>query len=73
MPPTTLNPEQKRKYIQQGGVACPFCGSRNMSGDAMETNAHGMRQNVHCDMCLGAWVEVSVLVGKTLTLQSIED
>lgn len=46
----------KKRYLKQGGVRCPYCNSENIearSSDIMERGE--MYQVVDCNRCGGSW------------------
>ena len=56
----------RRKYIEGGGVACPFCGSENIEGGSVEIDCGFANQNVGCADCGAEWLDYYVLNGVIL-------
>lgn len=50
-----LTDEQKRLYLERGGVSCPGCGSEDISGGRFECDAGIVWQFVDCSECGLAW------------------
>lgn len=47
-----------RKYVENGGGACPFCGSGDIEGDSYDYEAAQVWQVVHCLACGEEWTDV---------------
>lgn len=58
-----LTLEQIEKYIDDGGVRCPYCGSENITGSYPETDVGESWQDVECDDCGKEWTDLYRLVG----------
>ena len=46
-----------RRYIQAGGVKCPFCDSQDIEGGAVEIDFGRAYQKVTCKKCGKTWVD----------------
>lgn len=57
-----LDHKQKEDYISKGGVLCPYCGSGNIKGGEFNIDAGTASQEVGCDDCDSAWVDVYKLI-----------
>jgi len=58
-----LTNEQKDKYINQDGVNCPYCGSRDIEGQSIEVDAGGAFQDISCLRCNREWTDCYKLDG----------
>ena len=57
-----LSDEQKHKYLSICGVRCPYCGSEDIQGEAVEINEGEAAQEVNCNHCDGQWFDIYALV-----------
>jgi hypothetical protein len=39
-----MKPEKAKEYLEQRGLACPFCGSADIEGDFMDFEAGEIAQ-----------------------------
>ncbi len=53
-----LTDEQKRVYINSGGVCCPFCGSGSIQGGFVEIDSGQATQPMHCPDCGHHWTDL---------------
>ena len=60
-----LSEEQQKKYIEAGGVRCPFCASAEIEGQSVEIDAGHATQAMGCQVCDREWVDRYVLVDVT--------
>ncbi len=56
----------EKQYIENGGIRCPVCGSDEISGTGINTDAGFVTQDVGCDKCGSTWTDEYELVGMTL-------
>lgn len=62
-PSTEMKYLSQQQYIQHGGVCCPFCLSRDISGGSV-TVQHGVAsQDVFCHACDKSWTDSYRLAG----------
>ena len=61
----TLTDEQRKAYIDAGGVHCPFCGSSDIEGGFVETDAGRATQPISCLTCDQHWTDEYVLAAIT--------
>ena len=54
-----ITKEQEEKYLETGGIKCPFCGSDNINSTIDNTGI----AEVICDDCGETWEETWKLVG----------
>ncbi len=54
--------KQAKKYLEQRGLACPFCGSRDIEGGSMNFEAGEIAQKIFCHECDERWTDVYKLV-----------
>ena len=54
--------KQAKKYLQQRGIACPFCGSWDIEGGSMDFQAGEIAQRICCHICNERWTDVYKLV-----------
>jgi hypothetical protein len=48
-----------KKYLEQHGIACPFCGSWDIEGGSMDFEAPGeIDQRISCHVCGEQWTDV---------------
>lgn len=52
-----------QKYINQGGIYCPQCGTPNILADSAEVNGVICTHNVRCLECGASWTDVLRLEG----------
>jgi len=57
-----LSDEQKKAYIDAGGVCCPECDSSDVEGRCVEVDAGRATQQMSCLSCAGQWTDVYALV-----------
>jgi transcription elongation factor Elf1 len=58
-----LTRDQVAAYVASGGTKCPFCGSENISGESVQTDAGYAWQSVTCDACDTSWDDIYTLTG----------
>lgn len=49
--------DKMKKYIADGGVACPFCGCEDLEGNQVEIDANVAWQKVACALCEEEWID----------------
>ena len=57
-----ITSEARYKYVHSGGLACPYCGSENISAGDTDTDIDGKRQYVECLVCHKTWTDIYKLV-----------
>lgn len=55
--------EMRKKYIDQGGANCPFCGSPNIEGGEYEGEGSQVWSTITCNECGEQWDDVYKLIG----------
>jgi hypothetical protein len=50
--------KQAKKYLEQGGIACPFCGSWDIDGGSMNFESGEIAQRISCHECNERWTDV---------------
>ena len=60
-----LTAEQKKKYLETGGIKCPFCGSAKFDGleDFWTLEGVLFKWKTECRECKATWTEVYTLTG----------
>jgi hypothetical protein len=54
-----MKPEKAKKYLEQRGLACPFCGSRDIEAGSMDFDEAGeITQRISCLKCNEQWTDV---------------
>ena len=53
-----MNPEKAKKYLEQHGLACPFCCSRDIEGGSMNFESGEIAQRISCHKCNETWTDV---------------
>jgi hypothetical protein len=53
-----LTPEERQKYIDDGGGSCPYCGDGDYYGDSFECESSTVWQNLTCLACHRTWQDV---------------
>ena len=53
-----MNPEKAKEYLEQRGLACPFCGSWDIEGVSMDFDAGEIAQRISCHKCSERWTDV---------------
>ncbi len=51
------------KYIDEGGVRCPYCGADQIEGGSVEIEEGTAQQKVGCLSCDRHWTDIYHLVG----------
>jgi transposase-like protein len=54
--------KQAKKYLEQRGLACPFCGSWDIEGGSMDFERGEIAQRISCHKCNEQWTDVYKLV-----------
>ncbi|MHC4093936.1 MAG: hypothetical protein ACYSVY_27300 [Planctomycetota bacterium] len=54
----SLSDQAKRRYLDGGGVHCPFCESDDIEGGFVEIDAGYTHQSIHCLKCGKEWNDV---------------
>ncbi len=55
-----LNQKTKDRYVDHGGINCPYCGSDDIEGQGWEWD--GQYQNIECHKCHKCWRDCYSLV-----------
>ncbi len=50
-----LSDEQIQKYVEEGGVSCPYCGDADIEGGFVEIESGGASQKITCPACDRSW------------------
>lgn len=53
-----LTPEARQRYIESGGVSCPFCGTYNIEAEEVDYFDDCIEQNVSCLDCGEQWLDI---------------
>ena len=51
-----------KKYVVNGGVSCPFCGSEDLNTNPPEFDTGTMWQQAYCCQCDKKWTDTYRLV-----------
>lgn len=54
--------EQKKRYLEIGGVRCLFCNSRDIEAQPFQAEAGDVWTKVTCNACGKKWTDVYRLV-----------
>ena len=54
--------KQAKKYLEQHGLVCPFCGTWDIEGGSMDFEAGEIAQRSSCHECNEQWTDVYKLV-----------
>ena len=57
-----LKSANKARYLENGGVRCPFCDSDDLEGGFIEVDEGGACQEVRCLACERRWRDSYKLV-----------
>ncbi len=49
--------EARRKYVENGGIACPACGSQDIVGQSIIIDNGYALQSVDCNNCSSSWTD----------------
>ncbi len=52
----------RQRYVEQGGVNCPYCGGDQLDGGSVEIDGAFARQEVCCLDCRRDWIDEYKLV-----------
>lgn len=59
-----MKKEQESKYIDNGGVKCPFCESDNITAhENPQFSGFGIFQDIYCMDCEKEWTDEYKLIG----------
>lgn len=64
---TELSAADIKKYIEDGGCSCPFCGDEFIAGDDVTTGGGEASQEMSCSNCGAQWNDCYDLVGIEIT------
>jgi hypothetical protein len=54
-----MKPERAKKYLEQRGLACPFCSSRDIEAGSTDFDEAGeITQRISCLKCDELWTDV---------------
>lgn len=53
-----LTANQRQKYLRDGGAKCPFCGSKEIEGAAVNCEGDHHTQIIECQKCEREWMDV---------------
>ncbi len=53
-----MKTERAKQYLEQHGLACPFCGSQDIEGGSMDFEAGEIAQRISCHECDERWTDV---------------
>ena len=53
---------QSDKYVENGGVRCPYCNSEDIEGGFVETGEGRAWQKIKCNNCDYSWRDIYKLV-----------
>lgn len=62
-PMPLVNPSPEDRYIEEGGVRCPYCRSPHLEGGEVTIDAGAVHQEVACKNCDQAWTDRYRLIG----------
>ena len=48
----------KKTYLAQGGVNCPFCGSSEIEGEGFDYEGEHIFQDIYCIDCRKEWTDI---------------
>ena len=51
------------KYLKNGGIVCPNCGSEDIEGDSVDIDVQHATQPLHCLVCEEEWDDLYTLTG----------
>jgi hypothetical protein len=54
--------KQAKKYLEQRGIICFFCGSWDIEGGSMDFEAGEIAQRISCHECDEEWTDIYKLV-----------
>ena len=57
-----IDEEIKKKYLDAGGVLCPYCGSEDITAEPMESDGNEAWCDVSCKNCEKTWKDIYHLV-----------
>jgi len=53
-----MKQEEAKEYLEQRGLACPFCGTWDIEGGSMDFDAGEIAQRISCHQCSEQWTDV---------------
>jgi len=57
-----LTDEQQKKYLEQGGIRCPYCNSVDITTtQPVQTDIGIAWQNICCNDCTEEWTDENTL------------
>jgi formate dehydrogenase maturation protein FdhE len=57
-----LSPGAIKKYVKNGGVHCPHCGSDNLDEFGQDFDETGIYKYIRCLVCDERWTDIYKLV-----------
>ena len=60
---SSLTTEQIKKYVEEGGVSCPGCGSEDIVGGDISVDTGIASQEMSCNECDLEWTDQYTLTG----------
>jgi len=60
--PMELTKEQKKEYVDRGGIKCPYCGDDDISGGHITIDVGYASQRISCVACEKKWIDLYRLV-----------
>jgi transposase-like protein len=58
-----ITEKNRKNYLQNGGVKCPYCQSNNIDAIHISLFHGGARQTVICNACNESWIDIYELTG----------
>lgn len=62
-----------KKYVDGGGLLCPYCGSNDISADGLEGDGPRAWSNTQCGKCHNEWVDLLELVDVAETDRQVRE
>ena len=56
-----LTEKQEARYLETGGVRCPFCGHEELEHGRIQVDAGGAHQDIMCPKCEEEWMDCYTL------------
>jgi DNA-directed RNA polymerase subunit RPC12/RpoP len=56
--PKKITPKVVSKYIEEGGVCCPYCGDSGIEGGPVEIMEGIAWQDIKCSECGKEWQDI---------------
>lgn len=58
-----MTDQQRKEYLKNNGVKCPYCGSKDVEGGSIDVDSGRVSQDISCTTCGAEWMDHYTLTG----------